>query len=201
MIESAPPHPGLIASAFPWEGREQATELMDRVRDIAPLIGIVRDQDGGHVHWTRHRRARIDYQISPRDAQTARRALVELSRLARGAGAVEVIAIGQPPIRHELGGDDAGWQGHLRRLANADLAPNRISLFSAHQMGSVRSGADPSAYPCDPQGRVRPDKGGSNIPGLYVADASLFPSASGVNPMLTVMTLAERTARAVLSDG
>jgi choline dehydrogenase-like flavoprotein len=33
-----------------------------------------------------------------------------------------------------------------------------------------------------------------------VADASLFPSAAGVNPMLTIMALAERTARAVLAD-
>jgi len=32
------------------------------------------------------------------------------------------------------------------------------------------------------------------IRGLYVADASTFPSASGVNPMLTVMAIAHRAA-------
>jgi choline dehydrogenase-like flavoprotein len=31
-------------------------------------------------------------------------------------------------------------------------------------------------------------------PGLYVADASTFPSASGVNPMLTIMGIAHRAA-------
>jgi choline dehydrogenase-like flavoprotein len=41
---------------------------------------------------------------------------------------------------------------------------------------------------------------GHPVPGLYVADSSLFPTPSGVDPMLTVMCLAERTARAVVAD-
>ena len=67
-------------------------------------------------------------------------------------------------------------------------------------MGTVRAGADPASHPCDPDGRVRTDPRGAVHPGLYVADASLFPTAAGVNPMLTVMAVAERTARAVLTD-
>ena len=37
--------------------------------------------------------------------------------------------------------------------------------------------------------------------GLYVADASLFPTALGTNPMLTTMTMARRVARTVLAEG
>ncbi|MGI9096802.1 MAG: GMC oxidoreductase [Candidatus Limnocylindrus sp.] len=36
--------------------------------------------------------------------------------------------------------------------------------------------------------------------GLYVADASLFPTAIGVNPMVTVLALAKRVARTILAD-
>ena len=35
---------------------------------------------------------------------------------------------------------------------------------------------------------------------LYVADASLFPSCSRVNPYLTVMALADRVAEGIKND-
>ena len=60
-------------------------------------------------------------------------------------------------------------------------------------------------YPCDPWGRVRtPEaRAGSDgtIRGLYVGDASLFPTAIGVNPMITTMVWARRVARTVLAEG
>jgi choline dehydrogenase-like flavoprotein len=45
-------------------------------------------------------------------------------------------------------------------------------------------GIDPRAAVCDEHGQVH------DVPGLYVADASLFPASSGVNPMITIMALA-----------
>jgi choline dehydrogenase-like flavoprotein len=36
-----------------------------------------------------------------------------------------------------------------------------------------------------------------DVRNLFVADASAFPTASGVNPMITVMALAHQTAQAV----
>jgi hypothetical protein len=54
-------------------------------------------------------------------------------------------------------------------------------VFSAHQMGTCRMGRDARSAVCDERGEVFGAKG------LYVADASLFPMSSGVNPMVTVM--------------
>lgn len=201
VIESAPPHPGLAASAFPWEGGAATRASMRSLRFQAPLLALIKDLDGGTVSWSRQGRARIRYRLGGAAVGTARRALVELSRLGRAAGATELMTVATPTDRISLAEvSDATWHAFLARQASADLRPNRTSLFSAHQMGTARAGAEPSGHPCDPSGRVRRDVRGTLVSGLYVADSSLFPTASGVNPMLTVMTLAERTARAVLGD-
>ena len=57
--------------------------------------------------------------------------------------------------------------------------PGRIALYSFHQMGTAAMGSV-----CHDDGGVAGTKG------LVVADASAFPSASGVNPMVTIEAIA-----------
>jgi choline dehydrogenase-like flavoprotein len=71
-----------------------------------------------------------------------------------------------------------------REAVHANWSP----LFSAHQMGTCRMGRDPRSAVCDAHGAV------FGVRGLYVADASLFPASSGVNPMISVMALARLVA-------
>lgn len=172
-------------------------ELMRDVRNYAPLLAIARDLDGGRVSVSRAGRPRVDYRISARDAATARRGLVGAARMARAGGATRLVALGTPGAWHDETGSDDAFQRFLARLATFDFAPNRGSLFSAHQMGSARAGADPRASACDQRGQVRGDAKGGVIRGLWVGDASLFPSAVGVNPMVSVMLMAARVAEAV----
>jgi len=202
IIESAPAHPGLIALALPWAGAADHALRMTRMRSYVPLIGIVRDAGSGHVGTSRSGHVRIDYGLSGADVQSARRALVEMARLARAAGAQEVLALGTPGVLAGAGPEVSSrtWNASLRELATFDFSPNRGFLFSAHQMGTARAGANPRSSACDPWGRVRSDTSGGTVRGLYVADSSLFPTASGVNPMVTVMALARRVARTVLAE-
>ena len=51
-------------------------------------------------------------------------------------------------------------------------------------MGSARMGDDPKSSAVDPQGQAW------DVAGLWLCDASVFPTASGVNPMVTVEALA-----------
>jgi choline dehydrogenase-like flavoprotein len=201
VIESAPGHPGLIALAFPWQGSAQQAEMMRESGEYVPFIGICRDSDAGRIRISGSGRARITYRISEHDIDAARTALVKLATLARAAGAQRILAVATPAQWHDLSPSDAStWDAYLRGLATLDFAPNRATLFSAHQMGTARAGADPRNSATDPEGRVRRDARGSVVEGLYVGDASLFPTAVGVNPMITVMALAARVARAVLAD-
>jgi choline dehydrogenase-like flavoprotein len=71
------------------------------------------------------------------------------------------------------------------------LRPGRISIASAHLMGGCRMGTDPATSVTDHWGQVH------GLPWLYVADGSLFPRASEINPYITIMALADRVAERV----
>lgn len=62
----------------------------------------------------------------------------------------------------------------------------------AHQCGTLRMSETHLSGVVNPRGESW------EVPGLYVADASVFPSSSAVNPALTVMANAIRTADHIL---
>ena len=204
VIESAPGHLGLLALILPWAGAAAHAELMARARHFSPLIAITRDGGEGRTQLTRAGRVRIDYDLDDEGRSTLRHALVSMARLARAGGAREILAVSAPLRRHLV--DGAADEGRRFAtfeldLAGTDFPPHRGTVTSAHQMGTIRAGAEAADHPADPRGRIRADSRGSIVPGLYVADTSAFPTGLGVNPMLTTMALARRVARTVLAEG
>ena len=199
VIESAPGHPGLLALALPWEGTAAHAATMSMVRELAPLIAVTRDGGEGRATLTKAGRVRLDYALDATGIATLRHALVSMARLSRAAGATQIVAAGAPTAW--FGRDDTTFERFEERLAAFDFAPNRGAVFSAHQMGSVRMGADPATHPCDTAGRVRAGpRGNAIVPGLYVSDGSLFPTGIGVNPMITIMALARQVSRTILAE-
>jgi choline dehydrogenase-like flavoprotein len=203
-IESAPGHPGLIALALPWEGTDPHADLLREVRHLAPLIAVTRDGGEGRVRPTKAGRVRVDYRLDDTGVATLRHALVSMAELARSAGARRIVAVGTPPRWYGSRNradvpDERTFVVYQDALRAFDFAPNRGTVFSAHQMGTVRMGASVDD-PADPRGRVR-SRGGAIVPGLYVADGSLFPTGIGVNPMITIMALARRVSRTIASEG
>jgi choline dehydrogenase-like flavoprotein len=150
----------------------------------------------------------MDYVVDRRDQAQLRRGLVASARILRAAGAREMVAVGTPAAWHADATDgDAGdrdFAAYLERLAAFSFAPNRGTVVSAHQMGSVRAGAGAADHACDPWGRVRVTEARPGrdavVPGLWVGDASLLPTAVGVNPMVTTMAIARRVARAIAAQ-
>ena len=206
VIESAPGHPGLLALVLSWEGTDAHTDVMLRARRIGPLVAVTRDGGTGRTTLTKAGNVRIDYRLDDGGIATLRHALVSMARMARAAGASEIVAVGTPPVWHGrsgfLPGDEAPAFARFEdALAAFDFRPNRGTVASAHQMGTVRMGADPRGHPCDVLGRVRRDERGDRVVrGLYVADGSLFPTGLGVNPMITIMVLARRVSRTILGE-
>jgi len=69
------------------------------------------------------------------------------------------------------------------------VAKRSLQLFSIHLMGTARMSEDPRRGVTGSFGEFH------GVPGLIVADASLFPGPVGINPMETVIALAMRNAR------
>ena len=86
-------------------------------------------------------------------------------------------------------GDDL--EAFVDALNGLEIVPREYVTFSAHQMGTCRMGRDPQASVANPWGELH------DAPGVWIGDASAFPSASGTNPMATIMALARRTAQAI----
>jgi choline dehydrogenase-like flavoprotein len=76
----------------------------------------------------------------------------------------------------------------VRRLAAAQTRPQTLEVVTVHLMGTARMGRERADSAVDLDGQVW------DLPGCYVADASVFPTPIGVNPQITIMALATRIA-------
>ena len=72
----------------------------------------------------------------------------------------------------------------LRLINEIQPRVEDTEYFTAHIMGTCRMHSDRR------QGVVGPDGQAWDVPGLYIADASVLPGTIGVNPQVTIMTLA-----------
>jgi choline dehydrogenase-like flavoprotein len=129
----------------------------------------------------------IDYRYftGPDGADEA--VLVAAVRAARRIGGSEPMA---SRLRREVfPGPQATSDTDISALARA----THQTVY--HVSGTCRMGAadDPLAV-LDPELRVR------GVPGLRVADASVFPAIPSVNPVITVMLVAERAADLIRQD-
>ena len=187
-IECPPALPGILAASVPWWGASQHRELMAQAAHTAAIIAIVRDREGGRVTVDRRGQAQTSYRVQPETARHLIRAMIESVRIHRAAGARQVATPHTPPFTLDRDGDLGAYEAKIERRG---VVANRMTLFSAHQMSTCRIGRDRTRSVANPDGQVW------GVEGLYVTDASAFPASSGVNPMLTVMALARRTAQRI----
>jgi choline dehydrogenase-like flavoprotein len=190
-IEAAPAHPGLMALALPWRSRARHANEMERVRNNALLIVLTRDRGEGAIGLDE--RNDIRYSVAPDDGERMIAALIGCATLAFAAGAQRVATLHADPLELRRDAPEAERTRFFRTIAARGTQANRLAVFSAHQMGTARMNVDPTRGVTDPFGHVH------GVEGLMVADSSVFPLASGVNPMLTIMALSHRAVGTYLA--
>src|SRR6266498_3146084 len=180
IFETVPVHPGSGSTALPWVSSASHRALMERYANLSLCAVLCRDTAGGQVRIDRDGQPRLRYRMPPADEQRAAEGVVAAGQVLAAAGAGEVVswAPGQP-------GAQETWASAIR---GAGYRGGRMTFFSYHQMGSCRLGTDPASS------AVGPDHETHEVRGLFVTDGSVFPTASGVNPMLSIMGLAHRAA-------
>ncbi len=187
-FETAPVHPMLPAGFFGWDGGRRYKELLLQYRHWGLAGVLLRDKGEGRVTIGRDGAPRWAYKLSEIDTRHMRVAVRRGAEAMAEAGAVEVLASTTVPVSWAPR-SSGSLESFLAGVDAIGYGPHQTAYLSFHQMGSARMGADPS------QSVVGADNQAHDVAGLYVMDASCFPTASGVNPMISIETIAWRGAR------
>lgn len=185
-VEVAPAQPGLAAIAIPEFGAIHR-QLMSEYPHSSNIIILVRDSGSGRVELDDEGEVVVKYAMHERDRRSMVEGMKFAARLMHAAGALHLHSLHAEIVDADLsrGGNGKALAKFDAEIDRRGIEPNRFVLFSAHQMGTCRMGADPHTAVVNRFGECH------EVKGLYVADGSIFPSAAGINPMLTIMALAE----------
>lgn len=191
LLETCIYFPFTLAKSLAGYGKEVDDFLahFDRLQMIL-VLAIDEAEPKNRVTIDRQGKPRVDYRFSGQTLQAFTDASRASSRLFFAAGAKRTH---NPALkRFFITADESNQIDSLVRPEHFKLG--KASLSAAHLMGGCRMGTDPKNSVTDPWGKVHGKKD------LYVADASLFPMASEVNPYLTIMALADRVAEGIRRD-
>ena len=176
--------PGVLAATMPGFGEEHARGAK-HIPHLAVFGGLIHDEGGGTVRRGPGREPLVTYRMAAADKAKIPRIIRTMAEAFFAAGAREVF----PPILGQKG----VTADELRAMDLEGVPAMRLECSSQHPLGSARMGVDPKSSVVDPDGKAW------DLGGLYVVDGSVVPTSLGVNPQLTIMTIATRMARRMVS--
>lgn len=163
---------------LPGVGRAHQRSMLEF--DHVASIGVhLSDQSSGRIDLTGDGSLRARYKLTQDDADRLTYGIARAAEVHFAAGATEVY----PNIAR------AGklTPDKLAAFESTRFKPSELRLEAFHPMGTARIASEGDGV-CASNGSVH------GTTGLYVTDASLFPTSVGVNPMMTVIAFAARIA-------
>ncbi len=147
-------------------------------------IGVhLSDDSSGRVALAGDGSLRATYKLTAADADRLGFGIARAAEIHFAAGAAEVY-----PNIARVG---TLTPDCLPEFEATRFKPSELRLEAFHPMGTARITNSSSTGVCAPDGSV------NGVTDLYVADASLFPTSVGVNPMMTVIAFASKIASAI----
>jgi choline dehydrogenase-like flavoprotein len=188
MLESVFPNPGQLGAFLPYIGEEHQN-LMKRIDNFAAAGILIRDTPKGKISLNMSKDPIVKYELDEYDKMNLSRGIQKLAEIYFKKGAERIILTRRvDPIitKEEYEQDPSILQ---KKISSKNIGPDQLIVGAVHPQGGNRMGEDPKTSV------VNSNCQHHHVKNLFVCDASVFPTAIGVNPMLTIMAIAKRTSQ------
>jgi choline dehydrogenase-like flavoprotein len=187
MIEVTSSVPGIGAGTMPGSGMF-TKELIGQSSKLASAGVFVSDTSSGRVRAIGRGEPVVTYRLNKIDTRKLVRGMTHVAEIffAAGAGAVYTGIPGKHFVQSTK---------DLEDVKEEAVRPGALRLTAFHPVGTARMGGDPSTSVVGPWGEVH------DVAGLFVADGSVLPGCPTVNPQVTIMGFATRTADHIVRHG
>ncbi|MEA2102172.1 MAG: GMC family oxidoreductase [Thermodesulfobacteriota bacterium] len=173
--------PGIMAMALPGVGEEHKY-LAAHYRNLAAFGFLISDTTRGRVFPAMFGYSFLAwYSMNQKDAELFRKGVAYLADIFFAAGAKRVFTgCYSMPVLHS--------RDELKAFNAIKIRPWHFDVMAFHPLGTCRMGNDPRKSVVDLNLEAH------DIKGLFIPDGSPFPTSLGVNPQITIMSFANRTA-------
>lgn len=185
VIETASVPPEAVFSGMPLIGKEGVI-FLKKLKHLTTSGAMIRDSSSGIIEPGEGEHLKIRYSVNRDDLKKFVNGLNKICTMLLKAGAEWVYAV---TTRGEfIKSIDA-----IHRLINYDIKASELILYASHPQGTARIGSLKDRTIVNNDGETH------EVENLFITDASILPSAPGVNPQIGIMTLSyylsERIAR------
>ncbi|KAF3604780.1 hypothetical protein F2Q69_00033495 [Brassica cretica] len=181
VIQTPSLHPGLFSGVIPWTSSKEFKTRMLKFSRTAHVFTLLRDKGTGTINS----KSSIEYNLNNEDEESLKKGLERVLNILTAAGAEEIGTHNSEGKSLNVRTASAvEIERFVREESSKGLKDLSGQICSAHQVGSCRMGTRPEVSAVKPTGETW------EVEGLFVADTSVFPTALGVNPMVTVQSIA-----------
>ena len=172
--------PSLQATSLLLHGRPHK-EIMELYNHIAIFGFMIKEKARGSVHLLPGDKHMITYSLTQQDVKKFVEGVVWLARIFFAAGAKKVF-----PCFHNL--PELNSESDIEKIYRLHLKKTDLDVAAFHPLGTARMGSDPKHSVVNGYGRVHDSEN------MFITDGSILPTNLGVNPQVSIMAFATRTA-------
>ena len=185
LFEGASIPPEFNSISLPVFGKD-FLHYMENYDRYASFGFLIRDTNTGSLKLRKGKKPKIFYSMNQEALERQTRGIKILGEVMFAGGAEELLT-------------QVSGRGRIKSLEElykkyeAPIKPWEVNLSAYHPLGTCRMGSSPENSVISPEQEVWEMKN------LFIADGSAVPGPLGVNPQVTIMSLATRVGEIIAS--